>query len=85
MQVILKNDEYTIAAGLNQFVNSNFMLFGNALGIFVYWNLGIYWAVLIDAGALLIGSLLIKLTSFAGNIRMPNGEHRINNLNLKVV
>ena len=85
MQGILKTDEYTIAAGLNQFVNSIFMLFGNALGIFVYWNLGIYWAILIDAGALLIGSLLIKLTPFAGNIRMPNGEHRINDLNLKVV
>ena len=41
MQGILKSDEYSIAAGLNQFVNSIFMLFGNALGIFVYWNLGI--------------------------------------------
>jgi len=85
MQGILKKDEYTIAAGLNQFVNSIFMLFGNALGIFVYWTLGIYGAILIDAGALLIGSLLIKLTPLSENIRMPNGEHRIQDLNLKIV
>ncbi|HYK71695.1 MAG TPA: MFS transporter, partial [Pseudoneobacillus sp.] len=39
VQGILKKDDYTTAAGLNQLVMSLFMLFGNGLGIFAYWSL----------------------------------------------
>jgi MFS transporter, DHA3 family, macrolide efflux protein len=74
IQGILTKDEYTIAAGLNQMTSSLFMLFGNALGIFIYWNFGIQGAILFDTITYLISALLILSCRISEEIRLPNGN-----------
>lgn len=49
VQGVLTRDDYTTAVGLNQMVTSLFMLFGSGIGIYCYWVIGIYGAILIDA------------------------------------
>lgn len=85
VQGILKKDEYTTAAGLNQLVMSLFMLFGNALGIFAYWSVGIYGAIIVDAITFLISAILIKSVNISEEVRLPNGKHTFNDLHLKLV
>lgn len=85
VQGILKKDDYTTAAGLNQLVMSLFMLFGNGLGIFAYWSVGIYGAIIVDACTFIISALLIKSIKIAEEVRLPNGKHTIKDLNLSIV
>ncbi|WP_409304501.1 MFS transporter [Peribacillus sp. SCS-155] len=85
VQGILANDDYTAAAGLNQMVGSLFMLFGNGLGVFCYWTIGIEGAIAIDAASFLISGLLIRSCKISEAVRMPNGRHSIRGLNLSNV
>lgn len=85
VQGILKKDDYTTAAGLNQLVMSLFMLFGNGLGIFAYWSLGIYGAIVIDALTFIISALFIKSVNISEEVRLPNGKHTFKDLHLKLV
>jgi MFS transporter, DHA3 family, macrolide efflux protein len=85
VQGILKKDDYTTAAGLNQLVMSLFMLFGNGLGVFAYWSIGIYGAIVVDACTFIISAFLIKSIKIAEEVRLPNGKHTIKDLNLALV
>jgi MFS transporter, DHA3 family, macrolide efflux protein len=85
VQGILKKDDYTTAAGLNQLVMSLFMLFGNGLGVFAYWSIGIYGAILLDALTFLISAYFIKSISIPEHVRLPNGNHTLRDLKLSLV
>jgi MFS transporter, DHA3 family, macrolide efflux protein len=85
VQGILKKEDYTTAAGLNQLVMSLFMLFGNALGIFAYWSIGIYGAIIVDFITFIISAILIKTINIPEEVRLPNGKHTIKDLNFKLV
>ncbi len=85
VQGILSKDEYTTAAGLNQLVMSLFMLFGNALGIFFYWTLGIHGAILIDAVTFIISGILIKTCILEESTILPNGRTKWKDVNLAFV
>ncbi len=85
VQGILKQDDYTTAAGLNQLVMSLFMLFGNGLGVLAYWTVGIYGAILIDTITFMISALLIRSCQIQESVRMPNGKHQLKDLNISTV
>jgi MFS transporter, DHA3 family, macrolide efflux protein len=85
VQGILKKDDYTTAAGLNQLVMSLFMLFGNGLGVFAYWSVGIYGAIAVDTCSFIISAFLIRSIKIAEEVRLPNGKHTIKDLNLSIV
>lgn len=85
IQGILSNEEYSSAAGLNQMVASMFMLFGNAIGIFFYWAIGIEGALLVDVASFIISALLVKSCEIPKEIRMPNGENSIKDLKVQLV
>ncbi|MFP3377585.1 MFS transporter [Bacillus sp. SIMBA_069] len=85
VQGVLTRDDYTTAVGLNQMVTSLFMLFGSGIGIYCYWVIGIYGAILIDAISFFISGLLIKSCRMSEEIRMPNGKHNIKDLNISIV
>lgn len=85
VQGILKKDDYTTAAGLNQLVMSLFMLFGNGLGVFAYWSVGIYGAIVVDACTFIISAFLIKSINIPEEVRLPNGKHTLKDLNLAIV
>lgn len=85
VQGILKKDDYTTAAGLNQLVMSLFMLFGNGLGVFAYWSVGIYGAIVVDACTFIISAFLIKSLKIPEEVRLPNGKHTLKDLNLAIV
>jgi MFS transporter, DHA3 family, macrolide efflux protein len=85
VQGILKKDDYTTAAGLNQLVMSLFMLFGNGIGIFVYWSVGVYGAITVDILTFITSAILIKSVNIPEEVRLPNGKHTFKDLNLSVV
>jgi Na+/melibiose symporter-like transporter len=85
VQGILKKEDYTTAAGLNQLVMSLFMLFGNGLGVAAYWSIGIYGAIIVDACTFIISAFLIKSINISEEVRLPNGIHTIKDLNLSLV
>lgn len=85
VQGILKKDDYTTAAGLNQLVMSLFMLFGNGLGIFAYWTVGVYGALIVDFVSFIISALLIRACRIDEEVRMPNGKHQFKDLKVKLV
>lgn len=85
IQGILKSEDYTTAAGLNQVVMSLFMLFGNGLGILVYWTVGVYGAILADTITFIVSAWLIKTCRIPAEVRLPNGSHRLKDLNIPLV
>ncbi len=85
IQGILTKDEYTVAAGLNQMTSSLFMLFGNALGIYIYWTFGIQGAIIFDSITYLISAILIKACVLNEEIRLPNGKIVWREISLKSV
>jgi MFS transporter, DHA3 family, macrolide efflux protein len=85
VQGILKKDDYTTAAGINQLVMSLFMLFGNGIGIFVYWSVGVYGAIIVDILTFITSAILIKSVNIPEEVRLPNGKHTFKDLNLSVV
>ncbi|WP_307891928.1 MFS transporter [Bacillus swezeyi] len=82
IQGILSEGEYSVAVGLNQMVASLFMLFGNGLGVFCYWTLGVEGAVMVDAASFVVSGLLIQACRITKEVRMPNGKHSIRQLNV---
>jgi MFS transporter, DHA3 family, macrolide efflux protein len=85
VQGILKKEDYTTAAGLNQVVMSLFMLFGNGLGVFAYWSVGVYGAIIVDTLTFIISAYFIKSVNIPVEVRLPNGNHTLKDLNFSVV
>ncbi|KAB7666870.1 MFS transporter [Bacillus sp. B1-b2] len=85
LQGILKKEEFATAAGLNQFVGSLFMLFGNALGIFAYWTVGVYGAIIVDVITLLTSGMLIRSMKLSEEVRLPNGKHTMKDMRLAFI
>jgi MFS transporter, DHA3 family, macrolide efflux protein len=61
------------------------MLFGNGLGIFAYWTVGVYGAILTDAITFIISALLIKSCRIPEEVRLPNGAHGLKDLDIPLV
>ena len=85
VQGILRKEDYTTAAGLNQLVMSLFMLFGNGLGVLAYWTIGIYGALIVDTVSFIVSALLIKAAAVPKEARLPNGPHKLSDLNILMV
>jgi len=85
IQGILNEDQYTQAAGLNQMIMSLFIIFGNALGALVYWNLGIKGAISLDAVSFFIAGILIRSCLFDFHTRLPNGEIDIKKMPIREI
>ncbi|MCA1056519.1 MFS transporter [Rossellomorea aquimaris] len=85
LQGVLSKDDYSTAAGLNQMVMSLFMLLGNAVAIFVYWNAGIYGAIVVDFITFVLSAFLIKKCVIPEEVRQPNGKHTWKDLNVSFV
>ncbi|MBM7694147.1 MFS family permease [Peribacillus deserti] len=85
IQGVLSKEDYTAAAGLNQMVSSIFMLVGNGLGIYLYWKIGIYGAITANAVSFAVSALLIRSCRIPDQVRMPNGNHSIKDLDFKLV
>jgi MFS transporter, DHA3 family, macrolide efflux protein len=85
VQGILNEDEYASAAGLNQMTSSIFNLFGSAIGAFIYWNFGVYGAIIIDALSFAASAMFIRISNIPEEVRLPNGKHTIKDLNVKNV
>ncbi|MDP5273943.1 MFS transporter [Chengkuizengella axinellae] len=85
VQGILKEHEYTTAAGLNQMVNSLFMLFGSALGAVAYWTVGIEGAIIVDTISFVISALLLHACNIPESVRLPNGKKSLRDLQISMV
>ncbi|UII56839.1 MFS transporter [Cytobacillus spongiae] len=85
IQGILKKDDYTAAAGINQLVMSLFMLFGNGLGILAFWTVGVYGAIIVDTITFIISALLIRSCDITEEVRLPNGRHTLKDLKVGLV
>ncbi|ART75628.1 MFS transporter [Sutcliffiella horikoshii] len=85
IQGILTKDEYTVAAGLNQMTSSLFMLFGNALGIFIYWTVGLQGAIFVCFVTYMVSAILIRACKLEENVVLPNGRHKWTQLNVRFV
>ena len=80
IQGILPKEDYTMAAGLNQMVSSLFMLFGNGIGIFIYWSVGIEGAIIFDVVGFIISGFLIRSCRISKKVRQPNGVYSLKEL-----
>lgn len=85
MQGILTKDEYTTAAGLNQMMGSIFMLFGNAIGIFVYWTVGVEGAIMCDIVSFILSAILIRTCRIDREVRLPNGAHKMKDIRFSMI
>ncbi len=85
IQGILTDDEYTTASGLNQMTGSLFMIFGSALGIFIFWTVGVEGAIIVDMASFLVSSFLIRQCKIEREVRLPNGAHQFKDLNLAMI
>ncbi|MFJ7831388.1 MFS transporter [Peribacillus sp. NPDC046944] len=82
IQGILPKEDYTMAAGLNQMVSSLFMLFGNGIGIFIYWSVGIEGAIIFDVIGFIISGFLIRSCRISKEVRQPNGVYNLKELSV---
>jgi MFS transporter, DHA3 family, macrolide efflux protein len=64
---------------------SLFSLFGSGLGIACYWLLGIQGAILIDAISFIVSGILIHMCKIDEDVRLPNGHHKVKDLNPKMM
>ena len=85
IQGILKKDEYLVAIGLNQVVSSVMTVLGVGIGAVAYWTVGIEGAILIDALSFFISYLLVRSSRISKEVRLPNGEHDVKNINVKII
>lgn len=85
VQSVLRREEYTIAAGLNQFLMSFFLLFGTGLGTLAYIYLTIEGAILIDAISFVVSGLLIRSCRLSKEARLPNGPATWRDLHIRNV
>jgi MFS transporter, DHA3 family, macrolide efflux protein len=66
-------------------VGSLFMLFGNMIAIFIYWSIGIQGAIAFDLATYVISALLIMSMKVNEEVRLPNGNHKFNEINISMV
>ncbi|WP_248563546.1 MFS transporter [Niallia sp. NCCP-28] len=85
IQGILKKEEYAQAAGLNQMVGSIFMLFGDGLGIIIFWKIGVEGAIVIDMMAFLFSAILTYFCFIREEVRLPNGAQSLKGLHIKTM
>lgn len=85
IQGILNQEEYTLAAGLNQMVSSIFMLVGGAIGIFAYWYLGVVSAIAIDSLSFIASGIMIRCCTIQKEVRLPNGSTNWSDMRVKTV
>ncbi|MBB6455101.1 MFS family permease [Salirhabdus euzebyi] len=85
VQGVLSKDEYASAAGLNQMTQSMFNLFGSAIGAIIYWNLGLFGAIILDAVTFAASALFIRACKISEDVRLPNGAHKFKELKVKAV
>lgn len=85
VQGILKKEDYPVAAGLNQFLMSFFLLFGTGLGTLTYVFINIEGAILIDAISFIISGILIRSCNIGKVVRLPNGSARWRDLHIGIV
>ncbi|WP_343802096.1 MFS transporter [Bacillus carboniphilus] len=85
VQGILKKDDYSTAAGLNQMVMSLFMLFGSGIGVVLYWTIGLYGAIIVDTLTFVLSAIFIRKISVAESVRLPNGPHTLKDINFSFV
>ncbi|GAA0321855.1 MFS transporter [Bacillus carboniphilus] len=85
LQGVLTKEDYPTAMGLNSMLSSVFFLTGSGLGAFIYWNLGVEGAILIDALSFLVSGVFIALCRIPLEVRMPNGQIAFKEFKLKTV
>jgi DHA3 family macrolide efflux protein-like MFS transporter len=85
VQGILKKEDYPVAAGLNQFLMSFFLLFGTGLGTLTYVFINIEGAILIDAISFILSGILIRSCNIGKEVRLPNGSARWRDLHIGFV
>ncbi|WLR43188.1 MFS transporter [Bacillus carboniphilus] len=83
VQGILRRDQYSTAAGLNQLLFSIFMVFGVGLGGLTYTYFGIHGAVVIDGISFIISALFIRSCHIPKEARLPNGKVTWKDLNIR--
>ncbi|WP_048601236.1 MFS transporter [Rubeoparvulum massiliense] len=85
VQGILKDDEFTSAAGLNQMMGSIFNIFGIGIAALLYRSVGIYGTIILDALCFCISGILIHSCRIPKEVRLPNGKSSWNEFNVKSV
>lgn len=85
LQGILKEDEYTMAAGLNQMLVSTFVIFGSGIGALCYWSIGVNGAILVDAVSFAVSACLVQSCNIDASVRTPNGHTRLRDLHIGMV
>jgi len=61
------------------------MLFGNALGIFIYWTVGLQGAIFVCFVTYMVSAILIRACKLEENVLLPNGRHKWTQLNVRFV
>lgn len=82
---ILCKDQYALAAGLNQIVNSMFAILGTGLAVGIYLSFGIYGSLIINMLFYTISAILLSRLQLKEEIRLPNGRHALSQLPLSLV
>ncbi|HYK73810.1 MAG TPA: MFS transporter [Pseudoneobacillus sp.] len=82
---ILSKEDYPIAMGMNSLLMSIFIIAGNGIGAFVYWWVGISGAILIDALSYLVSGILIGKIAINNELRKPNGEFKLKDINVRMI
>jgi MFS transporter, DHA3 family, macrolide efflux protein len=82
---ILSKDEYPVAMGMNQLLNSVFIIAGNGIGALVYWKIGVAGAIIIDALSYFISGILISKIAITNDVKKPNGHFKISDINLSII
>jgi len=85
VQGVLGKEHYTTAAGLNMMLVSVFAMFGNGIGALCYWWIGVEGALLVDLCSFVISALLIRSSVIREEARQPNGQNRLQDINVSVV
>lgn len=61
------------------------MLFGGAIGTFIFWTLGVEAAIIIDTLSFIASGLFILLAKVSKDITNPNGDHKLKDLKFTLV
>lgn len=81
----LSKRDYPIAMGLNQLLHSVFIIAGNGIGALVYWKMGVFGAIIIDALSYFISGILISKIAIENEVKKPNGHYRLSDINLSII
>ncbi|MFT8709324.1 MAG: MFS transporter [Sporolactobacillus sp.] len=85
IQGILSHEEYAVAGGFNQMLSSLFLMFGTALGAFIYWMLGITGSITLNGISFLVSASLISHCKFKNQTVLPHGDRHPSPLNWNVL